>query len=160
MHWPGFEGPQECFLLQFDYGTGEGTYSNVGFSGPFACAMSLDMKSFSNDAAFAMYLANDIEDTSESKIHWDSMSDSQKDSYGDWIRELESKGFEQIEPLARLRCLGAESLLCQAVTADAGRWGVLTDGQSVIRCPSGTQTFETLFLQWKGKLALEILGED
>ena len=34
-----------------------------------------------------------------------------------------------------------------------------TDGDSIIRCISGPQTFETLFLQWKGKLALEILGE-
>jgi hypothetical protein len=38
-------------------------------------------------------------------------------------------------------------------------WGVLTDGQCVIRCPAGPQTFETLFLQWKGMLAFGILGE-
>jgi hypothetical protein len=160
MHWPGFEGPQECFLLQFDYGTGDGSYSNVGFSGPFASAMSLDIKSLSNDAAFAMFLANDVQDDSESKIDWDSLTSHQKDSYADWLDELASKGLEQIEPLARLRTLGSEGLLCQGRTADGGLWGILTDGESVIRCPAGTQTFETLFLQWKGKLALAVLGEE
>lgn len=159
MLWPGFEGPQECFLLQFDYGTGEGTYSNIGFSGPFACAMSLDMKSLSNDTILAMYLANDIEDPSESKIAWDSLSDIQKDSFSDWLDELHSKGFQQVRPLAKLGCLGGQALLCQGSTEGANGWGILTDGQSVIRCPAGPQTFETLVLQWKGKLALEILGE-
>jgi hypothetical protein len=159
MLWPGFEGPQECFLLQFDYGTGEGTYSNVGFSGPFASAMSLDMKSFSNDAAFAMYLASDVEDPSESRVAWESLPESQKNSYADWLGDLESKGFDEIKPLARLRCLGAEALLCQGTSDEGNAWGILTDGGSVIRCLSGPQTFETLFLQWKGKLALEILGD-
>lgn len=159
MLWPGFEGPQECFLLQFDYGTGEGTYSNIGFSGPFACAMSLDMKSLSNDTILAMYLANDIEDPSESKIAWDSLSDIQKDSFSDWLDALQSKGFQQVRPLAKLGCLGGQALLCQGSTEGANGWGILTDGQSVIRCPAGPQTFETLVLQWKGKLALEILGE-
>ena len=160
MPWPGFEGPQECFLLQFDYGVGEGTYSNLGFSGPFACAMSLDMKSFSNDDVFAMYLANDVEDPSESRIAWESLSDSQKDSYADWIDQLDSKGFDAVKPLARLGCLGSEALVCQGNTDEASAWGILTDGERVIRCPAGPQTFETLFLQWKGKLALEILGEN
>jgi hypothetical protein len=160
MHWPGFEGPQECFLLQFEYGTGDGSYSNVGFAGPFASAMSLDIKSLSNDAAFAMFLANDVQDDSESRIDWDSLSSYQKDSYDDWLEELVAKGFDQIQPLARLRTLGSEGLLCQGRTADGGLWGILTDGESVIRCPAGAQTFETLFLQWKGKLALAVLGEE
>jgi hypothetical protein len=160
MNWPGFEGPQECFLLQFEYGTGDGSYSNVGFAGPFASAMSLDIKSLSNDAAFAMFLANDVQDDSESRIDWDSLSSYQKDSYDDWLEELVAKGFDQIQPLARLRTLGSEGLLCQGRTADGGLWGILTDGESVIRCPAGAQTFETLFLQWKGKLALAVLGEE
>jgi hypothetical protein len=160
MQWPGFEGPQECFLLQFDYGVGEGTYSNIGFSGPFALAMSLDMKSFSNDAVFAMYLANDVEDPSESKVAWESLSESQKDDYLDWLEELQTKGFDQVTPLARVRSLGSEALVCQGMTHESSAWGILTDGSSVIRCPVGSQTFETLFLQWKGKLAMEILGED
>jgi len=158
MQWPGFEAPQECFLLQFDYGTGEGTYSNIGFSGPFATAMSLDMRSFSNDAAFAMYLANDVEDPTESKLAWESLSGPQRDSYGEWISGLETKGFQRVEPLARLSSLGAEALLCQGTSDEGNAWGIITDGESVIRCPAGPQTFETLFLQWKGKLALEILG--
>ncbi|MFM8261896.1 MAG: HEAT repeat domain-containing protein [Pirellula sp.] len=160
MHWPGFEGPQECFLLQFDYGTGDGNYSNVGFAGPFASAMGLDIKSLSNDAAFAMYLANDVQDDSESRVDWESLTGRQKDSYADWLDALGQKGFEQIEPLARLRTLGNEGLLCQGRTGDGSLWGILTDGDSVIRCPAGAQTFETLFLQWKGKLALAILGEE
>lgn len=160
MHWPGFEGPQECFLLQFDYGTGDGNYSNVGFAGPFASAMSLDLKSMSNDAAFAMYLANDVQDESELRVDWESLTSHQKDSYADWLDELGPKGFEQIQPLARLRTLGNEGLLCQGQTTDGSLWGILTDGDSVVRCPAGAQTFETLFLQWKGKLALAILGEE
>jgi hypothetical protein len=159
LQWPGFDGPQECFLLQFDYGTGDGHYSNVGFSGPFPSAMSLDMKSFSNDTVFAMYLANDIEDPDESRIAWDSLPEPHKDSYEPMLRELEEKGFLEIKPLAQLNCLGAQALLCQATSDEGNTWGILSDGDSIIRCISGPQTFETLFLQWKGKLALEILGE-
>ena len=159
LQWPGFDGPQECFLLQFDYGTGDGNYSNIGFSGPFPIAMSLDMKSFSNDTVFAMYLANDIEDPHESRIAWDSLPEPHKDSYEPMLRELEEKGLLGIKPLAQLNCLGAQALLCQATSDEGNAWGILTDGDSIIRCISGPQTFETLFLQWKGKLALEILGE-
>ena len=159
LQWPGFDGPQECFLLQFDYGTGDGNYSNIGFSGPFPSAMSLDMKSFCNDTVFAMYLANDIEDPHESRIAWDSLPEPQKDSYEPTLRELEEKGFVEIKPLAQLNCLSAQALLCQATSDEGNTWGILTDGDSIIRCISGPQTFETLFLQWKGKLALEILGE-
>lgn len=159
LQWPGFDGPQECFLLQFDYGTGDGNYSNIGFSGPFPIAMSLDMKSFSNDTVFAMYLANDIEDPHESRIAWDSLPEPHKDSYEPMLGELEEKGLLGIKPLAQLNCLGAQALLCQATSDEGNAWGILTDGDSIIRCISGPQTFETLFLQWKGKLALEILGE-
>jgi hypothetical protein len=159
LQWPGFEAPQECFLLQFDYGSADEKYSNVGFSGPFAHAMSLDMKSFSNDTIFAMYLANDIEDPQESRIAWNSLPDTQKNSHGHALRDLEEKGFLEIKPLAQLHCLNAQALLCQATSDEGNTWGILTDGDSVIRCISGPQTFETLFLQWKGKLALEILGE-
>jgi len=87
------------------------------------------------------------------------LPESQKNSYADWLGDLESKGFDEIKPLARLRCLGAEALLCQGTSDEGNAWGILTDGGSVIRCLSGPQTFETLFLQWKGKLALEILGD-
>jgi hypothetical protein len=121
--------------------------------------MSLDMTSFCNDTVFAMYLANDIEDPHESRIAWDSLPEPQKDSYEPTLRELEEKGFVEIKPLAQLNCLSAQALLCQATSDEGNTWGILTDGDSIIRCISGPQTFETLFLQWKGKLALEILGE-
>jgi hypothetical protein len=117
------------------------------------------MKSFCNDTVFAMYLANDIEDPHESRIAWDSLPEPQKDSYEPMLRELEEKGFVEIKPLAQLNCLSAQALLCQATSDEGNAWGILTDGDSIIRCISGPQTFETLFLQWKGKLALEILGE-
>lgn len=157
--WPGFEGPQECFLLQFEYGMGENTYSNVGFSGPFACALSLDLKSLNNDSLFAIFLGNDVDDPTESRIAWDSLSEPAKQQLRPWIDDLEDKGFHQIEPIAKLLCLGHESVLCRAMSDETTGWGVLTDGLSVVRCPAGPQTFETLFLQWKGRLAFEILGE-
>ena len=159
IHWPGFEGPQECFLLQFEYGIGENSYSNVGFSGPFACAVSLDLKSLNTDSLFAIFLGNDVDDPTETRIAWESLSEPAKQVLRSWIDELEDKGFHQIEPIAKLQCLGHESVLCRAMSDESTGWGVLTDGQSVIRCPAGPQTFETLFLQWKGMLAFEILGE-
>ena len=164
MDWPGFDGPQECFLLQYDYGMGENVYSNIGFSGPFACALALDMKAFNNDTLFAMYLANDVEDPSESKVAWDSLSEYERRALGGLVDDLEEKGFREVRALAKLTCLGHSAVLCQGLsrgTTDEGNgWGILTDGESVIRCPAGPNTFETLFLQWKGSLAMGMLGED
>lgn len=157
--WPGFDGPQECFLLQFEYGLGENSYSNVGFSGPFPYALSLDLKALNNDTAFAIFLGNDVDDPSESRIAWDSLTEAHKHALRPCLDALDEKGFLNIEPLAKILSLGHEAILCRAQSDEATHWGVISDGQSVIRCPSGPQTFETLFLQWKGMLALEILGE-
>ena len=146
-------------MLQFEYGLGENSYSNVGFSGPFPYALSLDLKALNNDTAFAIFLGNDVDDPTESRIAWESLTDAHKHALRPCFDALAEKGFLNIEPIAKILSLGHEAVLCRAQSDETTHWGVISDGQSVIRCPSGQQTFETLFLQWKGMLALEILGE-
>ena len=34
LSWPGYESPIDCFLFQFSYDLGRGSYSNVGIAGP------------------------------------------------------------------------------------------------------------------------------
>ncbi len=38
-HWPGFDEPQDCFLLGFEYVLSRGTLSGVGMGGPLTLAL-------------------------------------------------------------------------------------------------------------------------
>ena len=43
LYWPSYEDPISCFLFQFEYGSGDNAYRNVGISGPVTHAFTADI---------------------------------------------------------------------------------------------------------------------
>lgn len=55
MYWPSFEHPLQCYLFEFEYGSGENSYSNLAICGPMVHAFTADLKVLELDDAFALF---------------------------------------------------------------------------------------------------------
>lgn len=155
--WPGFEGPQECFLIRFEYYLGETTHSNIGFSGPFSQAFSLDLNHLSPDRCFEIFLAHDVEDPSEARYRWDRIPTFASREANRLMEELSGQGFQEIQGLAYCEFLGHRAVLCAAVDSQGVPQVIAWDGEMTLSATPSPSAVDLLHLQWKGYHCMDAL---
>jgi len=158
MAWPGFEGPQECFLMSFEYTLGGMDYRNLGFSGPFSHAFPFPVASVPHDDLFGMYLANDVEDPGETCEDWDAMEPDRRQAAESLIDDLEDRGYQHIRPRLVLEFLGQMAMVANAEDARGNALQVLNSPEGEITSEPTTYATDLLVLRWKGRCALEAMG--
>ena len=55
LYWPSYEDPVECFLFEFEYGSGENAFRNIGISGPLTHAFVSDISHLSQSDQFSAF---------------------------------------------------------------------------------------------------------
>ena len=155
--WPGFDGPQECFLIRFEYYLGETTHSNIGFSGPFSQAFSLDLNHLSPDRCYEIFLAHDVEDPSEARYRWDRIPSFAAREANRLAEELSGQGFQEIQGLAYCEFLGHRAALCAALDSQGVPQVVAWDGEMTLTATPSPSAVDLLHLQWKGYHCMDAL---
>lgn len=170
MLWPGFEGPQECFLLRFEYRLGDEKHENIGFSGPFPAAVAFDLTGLSNDQCYELFLANDVEDASERRMAWSQLSSREQSRADDAIDGLRDRGYHHVTPKGVFEFLGRRSVFCEALDPSNQPTHILADeasgrddselGNPPFTTKPSSVSADFLYLQWKGKFCMELLKEE
>ncbi len=157
--WPGFEEPQECFLLRFHYDLGNVQYSNVGFAGPMAHAFSFEAPSnLTHEDWYAMFLAHDVDDSGETHTAWPNLTPTQLHQAEEWVDRLTTIGYDNIEPMVFIEFMGQQVLLAAANDPTGQACRVAWDDILLLRTAPSPQAWEILALRWKGRIGLELLG--
>jgi hypothetical protein len=176
--WPGFEGPQECFLLRFQYRLGEEKHENIAFSGPFPAAVAFDLTGLSNDQCYELFLANDVEDASERRMAWSQLTSREQSRADEAIEGLRERGYHDVTPKGVFEFLGRRSVFCEALNRSNHPTHILADeaftrddspSLSLDDSDAESPLFTTkpsavsadfLYLRWKGKICMELLEQD
>lgn len=157
LSWPGFDGPQECFLLRYEYRLGQDKIENIGFSGPFSAAVSFDLRSLSTDRCWEIFLANDVEDVSEQRYAWSQLASHERSWADPCVERLQEEGYESITPKGVFAFLGRRAVFCEALQNASHAVHVLSDGESVYATEPANASADFLYLQWKGQICMECI---
>jgi len=155
MRWPGFDGPQECFLIRFEYQFGDEKFENIGFAGPFTATVSFHLLPLSPDQCWEVYLANDVEDESERRWAWSNLPGRDRGWAESCIERLEENGFESMQPKGAFEFLGSRALFCEGLDHQSHVVHSLCDGASVYSTKPMPGSADFLYLQWKGQICME-----
>lgn len=159
MPWPGFDEPQECYLIRFEYDLGSNVYQNIGFAGPYAHAFGWDLSPLEASDQYGMFLANDIDDSHETREAWNAESREHQQIFEAWSEALREQGYSEIVPLAVFRFVGMQSLLVRANNAEGRPMVLIYDGQERMEHPASKHAEGFLFVRWKGRCAMELIGQ-
>jgi hypothetical protein len=151
--WPGYDGPQECFLFRFGYGLQDSEFSNVGIAGPTVKAFSQDLANVPIDDAFAMFAGWDIEhpEVYEQPAH--QLATSVQELVQSWIDGPLSHEFETVE-LSFIGHFFGQDVLVAFGTKDLRKQPFAFDGDQLIVCPSlkpNQETLSLVYYLWRGR---------
>ncbi len=53
--WPGFDQPVDCYLLRYEYRSGQATWEGIGIAGPLLDALPVDLRDLPPQDIYAVY---------------------------------------------------------------------------------------------------------
>lgn len=137
LYWPGYDQPQECYLLRYRYEFPRGTLHGIGLAGPLACSLSVDFEDLPPWDIYATYCGWYVEHDEIADIPLAAL-DAAARAEIDQLREgLTLAGYDRPELAKVGRFFGRTLLVFRAVRD--GRTGVLVcDGDQREWFGSGT----------------------
>lgn len=163
LFWPGYDTPQDCFLLRFSYVFGESEYANVGIAGPTTHAFAADVQSLTADDQYALFAGWDVEHEEIYEIPADGLNDELKREAARLETRLRTSGYEGIEPVLLGYFFGQRALAVRAVKQGEPALAVVDDQEILSRSPgSGPRPLqpEDIYCLYKGRLLLRSFARD
>jgi hypothetical protein len=131
LFWPGFDSPQEMFLIRFEYQVGEGSFSNVGLSGARVNACSADLTDLPADDIFALFAGCDTDHEDVFEVPVEQWTAAHHDEAEKLRIRFTTSGYENIQPKLLCFFLGQTSLA--AIVEKEGRRAVaVADNDGVL----------------------------
>jgi len=127
LFWPGFDEPQEMFLIRFDYQIGNGSFSNVGLSGSRVNACAADLTELPADDVFALFAGCDTDHEDVFEVPMEQWTPAHHDEAEKLRTRFATSGYENIQPKLLCFFLGQTSLA--AIVEKEGRRAVAVADQ-------------------------------
>lgn len=123
LSWPGYQEPQECFLIRYRYQFPRGTLHGIGIAGPVTHAFSVDLEDLPPLEIYAAYCGWHVEHDEIGQTPAEDLSPEERARAGDLAESLRLAGYDDPQ-LALLGRFFGESLPVFRAT-HAGQAGTL-----------------------------------
>ncbi len=95
-HWPGYERPVDCFLVQFEYSLVEGPFVGVGLVGPLTHCVSADVLDLGPDDIFGLYAGWSTEHPELALREGDALSVEDRAAAAPLAARYREQGFDDV----------------------------------------------------------------
>ena len=159
--WPGYETPVECFLIRYAYSVPEGTWSNIGMTGPSPIMCSADLGNLAPADIYAVFAGLDTEH--EEILHWDSSewAEHHLAEIARGERTLRDSGYLEIQPTLLARFFGDWLLVAKATWNQVSGMVVVDEQGARWFAANGPRPLGTreIFALYKGKRLLKVFND-
>ena len=136
-YWPGHDEPVECFLFRYTYEFPNGTFSNIGISGPLVHALTCSLEDLPPDDIYSAYAGWQAEHEEIFELEIDRLDDRQRSDVQFLEQKLGVEGFRDIEPVALGFFFGEIALVATARRQDT-IGSAIADMQEIFWYPAVT----------------------
>ena len=157
LYWPSYENPVECFLFEFEYGSGENAFRNIGISGPLTHAFTSDLRHLDHSDQFCAFAGWQ---TISDEIYFIPIERSQAiaaNITNQLNRTLENLDADEIEPKTFASFFGDYVLIGTADVESKPATFVISDSETIwIECGNDKAPidWQLAFDIWKGQKLL------
>ncbi|WP_425618830.1 HEAT repeat domain-containing protein [Anatilimnocola sp. NA78] len=161
-HWPGYNGPVDCFLFRFTYRLTledgqQRSYSNVGIAGPLAHAFTADLADLPPDDIYAAFAGWQAEHEDIKQYEVPRLSKAEQLEVVRLQRRLHDAGYAEIQPLQMGYFFGEKALLAE-VQRDGAAGVAVADFEDIlfypVRQPRRSLGIEEAYSIYKGRKLL------
>ncbi len=134
--WPGYEEPQDCFLVRYEYPFPQGTLIGIGLVGPVTYCLAVDLQDLSPTDIYSIYAGWHAEHPELSEDEVSQLEDSERQALQMAGRELDA---ENVELALVGRFFGSKLPVYQATRSQQPGFFVV-DGDSMSWYGAGSTT--------------------
>jgi hypothetical protein len=157
-YWPGYDEPVECFLFRYTYEFPNGTFSNIGISGPLVHALTCSLEDLPPDDIYSAYAGWQAEHKEIFELEIKRLDDRQRSDVQFLEQKLGVEGFRDIESAALGFFFGEIALIATAHREDVVG-SVIADMQEIFWYPAvkrpGPIRPEDAYSIYKGRKLLQ-----
>lgn len=93
-YWPGYEEPQDCFLVRYEYPFPQGTLIGIGLVGPVTYCLAVDLQDLPPSDIYAIYAAWHAEHPELTADEVSQLAGSERDTLQMAGREIDAEHVE------------------------------------------------------------------
>ena len=160
-HWPGCDGPIDCFLFRFTYKIGDCEFSNIGIAGPLTHAFGADLSDLAPDDIYAAFAGWHVEHEEIFEVDVERLEERQRTDVVRLEQRLRHEACDTIQPVTLSFFLGDKGLVANATRDGMPGVAVVDDAlvhwfpQGANRRPLGTQEAYCIYI---GRKLLQTLN--
>jgi len=159
-YWPGYETPQDCFLVRYEYPFPQGTLIGIGLVGPVTYCLAVDLQDFPPSDIYAIYAGWHSEHPELAEDDVSQLSDSERENFEKAATEIDADNVE----LAMVGRFFGQNLPVYRATRSQQPGFVVVDGERVSWYGAGntSRPLGPIEAYWihKGRRLLAIFNSD
>ncbi len=130
LHWPGYDDLIDCFLIEFQFSSAAGSFTNVGIVGPVTFVFAADLSKLSRFDQYAAFAGWHASHDDLLEIPYDRACVAFRRPCEIRLGEIENQGYQSIEPLF-LGVFFEQHILVANATKSGNAGQVIADGEQI-----------------------------